>query len=43
MKTKKKVKKKRASHYEKPLKIHSTFDEAIKALVSEPIRPHSTK
>jgi len=36
-KTKKeqKPKKVRASKYEKPLKIHGTFDQAIKALVKE--------
>ena len=34
----KKVKKQRAKHYEKKLKINATFQEAVKALVSAPIR-----
>jgi hypothetical protein len=32
----KKVKKQRAMHYEKPLKIYATFQQAIKAIVAEP-------
>jgi hypothetical protein len=32
---KKKNKKKRSVTYEKPLKIHATFDQAMKALVAE--------
>lgn len=34
-KDKKKVKKKRAENYEKPLKINGTFEEAVKVLVKE--------
>ena len=37
--TKKKTPKKRAKHYEKKLKIGGSFDDAIKALVSEPKKP----
>lgn len=36
MKAKKKKKTKRATHYEKPLKIHGSFEDAIRALVTEP-------
>lgn len=36
MATKKKINKKRSKNYEKPLKIDSSFQEAIKALVKEP-------
>jgi len=40
MKSKKKVKKKRAATYEKPLKLYGTFGEVLKALVQErpPVR-----
>lgn len=31
-----KVPKERASKYDKPLKIHGTFDQVIKVLVKEP-------
>ena len=31
-----KPRKKRAKHYEKKLKIHASFEQAVKALVSEP-------
>ena len=36
MNKKDKPKKKRAKHYEKPLKINTSFGEAIRILVSEP-------
>ncbi len=35
--------KKRATKYDKPLKIHGTFDQAIKALVQEPSVKYETK
>lgn len=33
----------RASEYDKPLKIHGTFDQAIKALVNAPRPPIKPK
>jgi len=39
MNTSKKPRKKRASKYEKPLKIEGSFDDALKELVSEPKKP----
>ncbi len=35
-KPKKKVAKKRAKNYDKKLKIHATFDQAMRVLVGEP-------
>lgn len=35
-KGKKKIKKKRAAHYDKPLKIYATFEQAVQAIVREP-------
>ena len=35
--------KQRAKHYEKPLKIYGTFDQAMKAIVSEPSVSYQTK
>jgi hypothetical protein len=34
-----KAKKKRADHYEKPLKIHGSFDDVIKVMVTNPDAP----
>ena len=31
-----KKKKKRAKHYEKPLKLYASFEDSVKALVAEP-------
>lgn len=35
--------KKRSTTYEKPLKIHGTFDQAMKALVKEPEQKYVKK
>lgn len=40
---KEKAPKIRASEYDKPLKIHGTFDQAIKALVNAPKSPSKPK
>jgi len=37
------IAKKRAKQYEKPLKIYGTFDQTMKALVSEPSVNYQTK
>ncbi|MGP8216231.1 MAG: hypothetical protein ACLQQ4_11740 [Bacteroidia bacterium] len=42
MKAKKKGKK-RAKHYEPKLKIHGSFEKAVKALVSEPKHTYAKK
>ncbi len=40
---KNKVKKKRAKHYEKPLKLYASFEDSVKALVAEPMQTYRKK